>query len=62
MASVMTWVFLRGEMFMSPLTSGFTDASARLVVIVYGDSEAFEGLGEVCHIVPLNDRSGIGAR
>lgn len=50
---------------MSPLTSGFTvasDASAGLVAVVYGHSEAFEGFGEVHHIGPLNDRSGIEPR
>lgn len=61
-ATDMTWVFFHGEMFMSPLTSGFTvasDATAGLVVVVYGHSEGF---GEVCHIGPLSDRSGIEPR
>lgn len=55
-ACAVTWVLLFGEMFMSPLTSGFTadsDALAGLLAVVYGHSEASEGFGEVCHTDPL---------
>lgn len=43
----MTRVFMCGEMFTSPRTSGFTAAShalARPVAVVYRHSEAFERL------------------
>lgn len=59
MTSAVMWAPLQGEMFKSPITSGFmavSDASAGLLVVVYGHSEGFR---EVCHTGPLDDTSQI---